>query len=852
MVAALIDGEDGKRWIKWLKAKSSAVSNLRKKLTERGLELYLQRWERDVAGAKEVSKDSQRKPGPKGISSADEWIKRESTDSEPVFELGLLLSDPDASIAVFAVRDRKKEMVEKMLGCQSFPAIVREIFAKPVRTDVHWTKLSVLDVSISGLLRHLTVKTGELKSAILRTRWPLELRDCLPDLRKNFGPDYEFFILVQGDVAQRSVKKWRRNAEAGGEKISSGNIVHASSANEFFERLASTIYTLRERWSCPGFLPLHGVLFVRAEMWAQDARMRPFIYECAPDLFEQALKTSALLWRYTAFFGGLFHMNRWMWSKLQWSEEFSLGVSSLRPRVEIDLKPQGGQGVIQGVGILPGIGYAFDSTPATPVQIDVKLMQRNLRGLLRRKKAAARFFYSTKRTEFSGWEKVVNPVSGDDAPKGFDHIPAVLIPRHFVATEETFLVPASELSAAAEKAQESGLRLDFTIDGEAQPCLVFYAPSLLASIRRAYEKNSYGDSLFELQRVLEATSAHIGGVEQASLPTRMAVRRLAYYRPSCWCLDAATNVPESPDRWRWEALAAIQENAKNEGVSFDFMPSGDDSVEQGFKDTLQNCDADFLLRGMSQEDRADADRLAMEWAERVKMLIKPLYDVSEPDRRKRRAARGLVIAAVEETHRRNAAARPDMELASWVAQVLEVFSANSRRVTRQVIEVAQRCSLIGVEPIAIVVEPVGSILARWSGFLGEKLKSMLIPRSGRKGGKLDDGNCKFQRNETGELISLVRALVQDPHHADLAREFAELAVDVEFDLWIEALAEISTQENGKEIASAVVDGLKLFRDSGHASVKQGDEMKALKDRFEELRRRISAAVKPQKPPNPGG
>lgn len=846
MVAALIDGGDGKAFLQSLRAKASTVSELRRKLRRSGLEPFLQKWEALVIKAKSSPRSLGGKPGPEGTNTLDEWLESESAHSEPVFEVALLLCGPGANIAVFAVRDRRKALLEKMVGPPPFLTAVRQILAKPVLKELHWSRLSTFDVFVSGLLGHLTVKFLELQRAIGKTEWPPEISDGLIRLRGIFGPDYEFFILVEGEIGERSIAAWCRTAEANGEAIRPGNVFRTPSADEFFNRLASTFYRLRERWSCPGLLPLHAVLFLLAEKWARSRQMEPFVYECKSELFELAMKHGALLWRYPAIYGALFQMNRTMWSNLPWRDEFSLGVSSIRPRVEIILKPDGSSGVFQDVQVVPEVGYGFDATPATPVPIDPEEMARHLRRLIRSKKAVARFFYSAKPMDFSGWEHLLNPAEGEQAPEKSGRIPAVLVPRHFVATPEELPVPLPELRVLAESLEEGVSRRHLVVDGESEPCLIWHAPILVTGIRRAYENNSYGDELANLQRLLDDTAMHLGRADEGFSQKRMAVQRLSRYRPSYWCFAPGADDPQIKYGWRWRKVIDMRERAKRDGMS-DFMPASDDS-ETGFKDLLRDCDADFLLRGLAPDDRARVDHLASAWAECVKALIALLYSVDDPD------GRGRVIAAIEKSLRPQAAKRID-ELRSWVFDALEVFSTNSLRVTRQAIEVAQRCSMAGLEPIAIVVESESSVLRRWAAFLGKRLRSRLMPRRKSFGiGASPEFDDPFEDNisKIKAVAALVRALAERPRDSKSAEEFVAAATGIDMEIWRDVLQEFSGQDEGGAIKDAVLDGLRICRGKVDPDATLESRIAALMDRFEKLRHPLKPAFKRRKPPNPGG
>lgn len=872
MVAALLDGEDGKPWIAWLGAKPARVCNLKKELSEKGLGAFLDKWEGAVEKAKKHPKLPAGTPGPEGINTADEWLEKRNADSEPVFELVRMLIRPGANIAIFAARDRKLASSATSSGLQTFQGKIRQALAEPILKDLHWTKLSVFDAFVPALLAKLNIKHHVLQ-------WRLNMAgeldefepilDPIPALRTDFGPDYEFFIVAQGDAGMHRVKRWCANAEADGAGLNPLNVLLIPTAAEFFDRLASTIYRLRERWSCPGLLPLHWLLYQRVMEWEASGDFTPFYYSCGAVRIARSLQHDALLWRYTALFGALFHMNRTMWSALMWKDEISLGHERIHPRISIDTPPQSGAKRLY-VRMLPEIAYEFGAAPGTPDPTHPEAMTRHLRDWLRQRNTTAKFFYSTKPMDFSGWERAGNRGRSGKARETFARIHAVLLPRHFLARPEVLPLPLPELSALADGLTEGVCRRTLKVDGEAKPCLVLHAPSLIASIRRAYEANTYGDRIFDLQRHLRTAAVHLGRTDGHLPLKRMAVARLNFNRPSYWCLNPASDTPDSPDQFRWSALRAMQENAQENGSSFNFLPLPDDSVEQGFKDLLHDCDADFLLCHLSPKDRKKAGQLAEKWAARVNAFIKTSYDVDTPD------GKGRVIAAVEEDFRSQAASRKN-ELKGWVCEILGVFSQSCLRVTRDAIEVAQRCSLAGLETVALVIESETSIEKRWMRFLRMTLKSKFIPPPGpgKKAGKLapdeyrddtdkpdheaSDGQAykqwsQAQRSddadapEIKDLVALILALVQEPRVIILAQSFATEAAEPGSKVWSGVLQKLSERADGGQIEAAVLEALQICR----SDASEDSKLQKIMSRFQKITGAKSKPDSRQERPSVGG
>ncbi|MCE9610235.1 MAG: hypothetical protein K8R23_08500 [Chthoniobacter sp.] len=228
MLGALVEGIEGKWIASQFGVGPSMVSNFKKKIAKEGVESLLQEWELTVKRHKEDMDDFSGKS--EGIESIDAWLESQSAEREPAIEIATLVVGPGANIAIFAVRDRKRELLETMKPFRSFPATVRAIFAGPIIENPPWTRISVFDAHCSALLKHLTAKYPTLE----RPPWRAEIADPLPQLHHDYGPDYEFFIIAQGDVAERNVERWRQLAKARGEALPDGNILRPANGADFF------------------------------------------------------------------------------------------------------------------------------------------------------------------------------------------------------------------------------------------------------------------------------------------------------------------------------------------------------------------------------------------------------------------------------------------------------------------------------------------------------------------------------------------------------------------------------------------------------------------------------------------
>lgn len=294
-------------------------------------------------------------------------------------------------------------------------------------------------------------------------------------------------------------------------------------------------------------------------------------------------------------------------------------------------------------------------------------------------------------------------------------------------------------------------------------------------------------------------------------------------RPSYWWLNPEDEWGEGPDRGRWDRLRAYQKTASDGGSSFNYMPPPNDTIERGFKELLADCDADFLLRGLSGDDRVALDRLTDQWTDTIAKFIVPLYDVDD------RKGKRRVLSAIDSDLRRQSARRR-ADLKGWVNDAVYVFSRNDRRVTRRAIEVAQRCVLAGLDPVAIVVESEPSLLRRWNRFLRLTVRGQIIPRSGAGEGA---GQIEGAGNDTiseGSEIEVqdtkdsILRLAGKPGDVELARGIIPELRDIPIEIWRGVFEALDGEPEGVRISSAVKHILEIVLRGNPESVLSAEEL----------------------------
>jgi hypothetical protein len=272
------------------------------------------------------------------------------------------------------------------------------------------------------------------------------------------------------------------------------------------------------------------------------------------------------------------------------------------------------------------------------------------------------------------------------------------------------------------------------------------------------------------------------------------------------------------------------------------------SPTSSFEEMLSDLDADFLLCHLSSADRSLIDSQAAEWAAAVQRFIQPLFDVDESSGRDR------VIGSIEGTLRPQAAARKS-ELRSWVFDTLQAFSRNNRRIIRQAIEVAQRCVIAGLPPIAIVVEPEETIIRRFAALLRRRVKSELMPRKFKAIAPREfgdrEGNWEDNAESVGDLLGLIIAFAGQGTDRRLGEDFVLHAETADFKIWGDVLAELENLEDGEAMKAAVLEGLKICR-SNKEGTSQAAKIDALISVFGNLIPSAKSSLKPPPRPNRGG
>ena len=714
MVASLVFGEAVTEIAARERVGKSTVSNVKNRLLQRGLEAYISKWEATAAKKICESREPRCLPGPRGITSIDEWLAGLKTDDEPVFEIAQMLVSPEANVVVLAVRDRS----EPSTGApkpDAYPQLVRRILDEPLVGEFHWSPLSVFDSNVTLVFRLLIEGCDSLAHDKVRFDRHNNFPNPIPGFSRQFGEGFEFLIFAQGEVAENVIARWSQSQELS-QKVC---VRSFNNAEELLQRLATIIYRLREEWSCAGLLPLHWMLRRAVEDWSIGGTGSLFAYECDEQGFGNALKHMAVLWRYPALGGGLFHLERSMWRRLPWEEEFGLAVPKIRLRVTVEPNADPVEGIKIFVRVFPEIELAFYKKSAFGDRIDPVTECQRLRRRIRATGGAVRLWYSTQPPSFTGWLSLFDhDMQNADLPQDYDRIRTVLIPRHIVTPNPIF--PLKGIASLAAKIGEDGVfYTSFMHNGTAQPTIAMCAPGILEGICRAFVKNIYGDRLEELREFSERFASGLPGAE-AGIPWQsMGVGLLNPERPSYWCFDSPTEFGGDPDGRRRQSLERLQARAAKQGRAFNHMPHPDATIKDTVSGLLRDCDADFLISGLEQQYRNLVGDLADAWRDCLLEFINKLYDVTTAQ------GKGRLLSAIPAEFRAQAAARMD-EVRGWTVQILGRFAQRERRVIRRAIEVAQRCVMAGLHPTVMWIETKQDLLKRWRGYLSRSLPGRMM------------------------------------------------------------------------------------------------------------------------------
>ena len=487
--------------------------------------------------------------------------------------------------------------------------------------------------------------------------------------------------------------------------------------------------------------------------------------------------------------------------------------------------------------ILPQYGYDAVLCHEEPGEsIDQARGLQQIRSHLRDTKAAVRYVYFNRKRGLPAWARIGQMDPPEEKRRNTDEIPAVLFPRHFIVTPEKF--QCSDDLIANEQLKEGVSLRECVMDGEPETCLILYTPSLIKALGRAYKSNYYGDEIhlvnMHLRRMATDLCHYEGKVEFSAV----VLNPFELSRPWYWHLDREHPSADGNDAQRWKAVDDFDAAWREGHIPSGPRPTTADAG-QGFKDALRDLDADFLLLGLSSEERTHMDGLVAKWSEEVSKIV----------------AQHCALGTI----------------GSVAIGALEEFCRNSR-VDRKVIEVAQRYSLAGHQPLGLFLESKASLLRRWDYFLKAKRRWMqqtpaaavILNKCGAKevaqsdppdepSGAEDPGYRdvdtpdfdEFDQSddsdepdptEVDEMVALIRAFIQQPRNLNLAGRFDSKANEPGSGIWIGIYYKFKDETDGKRIANALPDALKICRGKSTEFKSQDSRLERLMSYFEKLGR----------------
>jgi hypothetical protein len=218
-----------------------------------------------------------------------------------------------------------------------------------------------------------------------------------------------------------------------------------------------------------------------------------------------------------------------MWKQLNWSERFPLDTLAIRPKIAVRSGPVGSNGYIASLRILPQLAYEKEFAPKDAFPLDLRGLNKILRKRLDRIKAP-KFVYSTVWMPHERWDELLNPSSSDAAILDSLEMGATLVPRHFLVTPELSKSQLSEYSDVAARSAGTS-RVCAPGGTDSKFAFQFYSPALVDAIRRAFENNSYGDRICDLERHLKAAAKTLQGKWIGYPQAALAVDRFNPFRP---------------------------------------------------------------------------------------------------------------------------------------------------------------------------------------------------------------------------------------------------------------------------------------------------------------------------------
>ena len=779
------------------------LRKLRNEIDSEGLENVLVRLsvalDRKVKG---LNTSSRRRRGAPGASSLRGTVTTKSLRLEPIVSLASLILASDVQVAVLAVQspqhksgsERNARSADTKLPGRSVAFKSALKFAEqPMRAQ--WTRGGIDEwVRRPFLFIPEIEKQAAIEPPLNSSIQPLGLR---------FTAGWEYIALTKGrdDKVKALVDHLVEDRR---------HVVVSVKARIFVRHLESVLSSFLVGLNWRGILPTLDGLLEAGIAW-RARQLHSFSWHSNERKALAGTRDRIVDFQIRAAGGYLLTLTSNAQRRVPNDELFPLFSSTTRARIE---GQKGRLNEEHGVAYYPFPNFPL---PAADTARELNRMRK----LLASNSKTVGFDYAVRlRAGQMPWlrfsEKLLTSKKRKEgnAPK----VGVVSLPRQFLFPEGFGLHARSTLS-------NEGTIGNTTHQGS--PALVFHSPQLLQSVRDAFNENRYGDRLSQIEgfdkwwRHLShgpTTPSVIPGSQRREFGRNDRLFETAFHFSDEELrggpLDASAR-HRLNSSFIPEVIAVERGRLEMRSETCVFPGYRRDEV---FLRMFKALDADFLLREISDRNWNLLRTEVEQWKAAVHAVIRSAFFLRQGpiERVDTKAALRTL-----HSHFRSEQTPFEADLTSWTNDALNRFES-SGRILRRALENAQRLSLDGHEPRALVILTHQEILSNWKSFLGQRLRGHVTGISGNvefshqgdenmAGEGEGSANELEERDEAAELDRLLTALYGKSADTTLGQKFIDFATAMPSSAWAGALGRFKELGLPDQFGQRVRKALRLVR-----------------------------------------
>lgn len=740
-------------------------------------------------------------------------LSLDALEAEPAVTLASLVIGSDIQIAVLGIRVEQGHPLSE----RSLLKPIRNAFKSPLIPD--WTR-----GGIDEWIRLPLEKLRDVDEQLAFGRRACVARNIkVPPLAARFSEDWKFLVLTQCRgaslmPARRLVGKARHDfIECDGSLVS---------------LLEGALYTLRVTQNLRGFLPSLERLNPALEAWQRQYRRTVFQWHSTEKEALQGLRRRLFDFHVRAACGYMFDLTRGARDRIPRDDDFRVFTLAISPRVG-QLEPGFNGTALGKFAPFPEFEIPFGLSDAR------RWTETRLRERLRSNRRSTAFDYvirpaARQRIRMHFPFELLGSV-GADRGKPPLAVALVSVPRQFLMPKPP--VALDMISSLAAEAPDLNNVSSVTIEGkEALMCSI---PKLIQSIDAAFRANRYGDRVAAINgsedwwRHLLSGPSH--EVSDGTSSIREFGRANLMFEPPFYFPHSVLCGQSADETMHWRLRQSrIPERAMINGC---IIERTDNCVFPGYhsdrtrRELYLTYDADFLLREIAARDWALVQGIAGRWSDAARKVVCSnilLPKTTGTWRQQRRAGHQTwqewfdsadlgsnVMNAIPRRLKPNVDRRA---LRAWTCEALSQFES-SRHLIRSAVETAQRLTLEGREPKAIVVRTKEEILESWRRYFRKFVRDKAIPGDVRREAPVEFNDntlsnqyerVSFEEDDVVLICETVARLASQGSEERLLSDFERMAQKGHVGTWREALKQLRERDTSPAIMQWVGQALRAF------------------------------------------